>query len=131
MKIGYIDTSVLIRMKFETPDRKEIRTVERYEELFSSNLLYAEAMAFAYREKLDVPDILRAMQGISWILPDRSLTEEIKEVIRHGYIRGADLWHLACACYFSPDPAEISFLTRDARQREVAAEIGFDVPFFE
>jgi predicted nucleic acid-binding protein len=131
MKIAYLDTSLLIRLKFETPAKKEIRKVQQYEALFSSELLYAEAMAFGCREKLDTSYILKAIEGISWILPDRSIAEEIQEVISCGYIRGADLWHLACARYFSPDPAQISFLTRDASQREIAAELGFDAPVFE
>jgi hypothetical protein len=131
MKIAYLDTSLLIRMKFETPARREIRKVEQYEAFFSSELLYAEAMAFGSREKLDASFVIRAIQGISWILPDRPLAEEMQQIITYGYIRGADLWHLACARYFSPDPSQISLLTRDARQRKIAEEIGFDTPLFE
>lgn len=131
MKLAYLDTSLLIRLKFETPARKEIRKVEQYEALFSSELLYAEAMAFGSREKLDASYVLQAIEGISWVLPDRPLASEMQEIIGYGYIRGADLWHLACAWFFCPNPAQMSFLTRDARQREIASKIGFTVPFFE
>ena len=44
---------------------------------------------------------------------------------REGYVRGADLWHLACALYVAASPGELTFLTLDERQRTVAKALGF------
>ncbi len=87
-------------------------------------------LAFAKRENAALEFVLEAVKGISWIIPDRSLAEELKSVAKAGYLRGADLWHLACACYLAPNPKEIAFLTLDARQREVAERLGFPTPLF-
>lgn len=54
---------------------------------------------------------------------DELLSSNLLEV---GYLRGADLWHLACALYLVEDPPEISFVTLDDRQRTVAAGLGFE-----
>ena len=40
---------------------------------------------------------------------------------------GADLWHLAAAIHVTPEPGDLTFLTLDRRQREVAAALGFEV----
>jgi hypothetical protein len=42
-----------------------------------------------------------------------------------GYVPGADLWHLANALFVSPSGSEMTFLTLDNRQREVASALGF------
>jgi hypothetical protein len=46
-------------------------------------------------------------------------------VLRVGYRRGADSWHLATALYLAPDPVAISFLTLDEPQLRVARALGF------
>ena len=40
---------------------------------------------------------------------------------------GADRWHLAAAIHVTPEPSDLTFLTLDRRQREVAAALGFEV----
>ena len=67
------------------------------------------------------------LSWVTWIFPNRPLTEEFHRVIASGHLRGADLWHLAHALYVSPGPKEMSFLTLDARQKEIAATLGFTV----
>jgi hypothetical protein len=52
---------------------------------------------------------------------------EIDRVLAEGYVRGADLWHLACAVYVSGNPEELAFVSLDQRQREVAKALGFSV----
>ena len=64
------------------------------------------------------------LSSIVWVHPDRALTAEIKTVLGAGYVRGADLWHLACALFVAPK-REIAFLTLDVRQREISEELGF------
>jgi hypothetical protein len=45
-------------------------------------------------------------------------------VLDAGYVRGADLWHLAVALFIDPE-REIDFLTLDERQRAVSRKLGF------
>ena len=45
--------------------------------------------------------------------------------LRIGYLRGADLWHIATALYMFDEPSDITFLTLDRRQGDVAAALGF------
>ena len=42
-------------------------------------------------------------------------------------LRGADLWHVATALYIFDEPSEVTFLTLDRRQGEVAGALGFQV----
>lgn len=65
------------------------------------------------------------LAGLEWVNPERSLRPEIEAVLDAGYVRGADCWHLATALYLSLEPADISFLTLDKRQGEVARALGF------
>ena len=62
-----------------------------------------------------------------WIFPDRPLGPEMDTVLEVGYLKGADLWHVATALAAARDPREMSFITLDERQRAVAAELGFCV----
>jgi hypothetical protein len=52
---------------------------------------------------------------------------EITRVLRSAYLRGADLWHLSTAIYVTSDPSDLTFLTLDRRQAEVAEALGFRV----
>ena len=76
--------------------------LDKFTRLVSSNLLEAELRATFTREKLDFPE--NAVAGIDWILPDRPLAPELGAVHETGYLRGADLWHLANALYVTPAP---------------------------
>ena len=49
-------------------------------------------------------------------------------MLETGYLRGADLWHVATALYVSPQARNLSFATLDARQNAVAAALGFRIP---
>lgn len=97
----------------------------RMDEQVSSNLLEAELRAAIVREGLDVTALPEL--GIGWVNPDRPLSSEIVRVLQAGHVRGADCWHLACALYLSPEPSEITFLTLDERQLDVARTLGFGV----
>ena len=99
--------------------------LEEFTRLVSSNPLEAELRAPFTREKLDFPE--NAVAGIDWILPDRPLAPELGAVLKTGYLRGADLWHLANPLYVTPGPESLSFATLDVRQASVAAALGFPV----
>ncbi len=126
MRAAYVDTSCLVAVAFGEPGAHEVAAqLESYDRLFSANLLAAELRSALLREGVEGGEALLA--GISWILPDRPLGEEIERVAAYGYLRGADLWHLACALYLAHDPETLTFATLDHRQGEVAASLGFAV----
>lgn len=124
MNVGYVDPSCLVAVAFAEPGYEAlVARLEGLDQLYSSNLLEAELRAAFQREGVDADGGL--LGRLSWVLPDRALSPEIGTVLAAGYLRGADLWHLACALYLSPDPRELAFLTVDRQQGAVAAAMGF------
>ena len=124
MKAAYVDTSCLVAIAFDEPERTEVASrLGEHEMLLSSNLLAAEFRAALARESADLDEAL--FSWITWVLPDRPLSAEITRVLGAAYLRGADLWHLSMAVYVCSNPADLTFLTLDQRQREVAEGLGF------
>jgi len=124
MRVAYVDTSCFVALAFGEPGAKALgRRLQAFDELVAANLLEAELRAAFIREKVD-PNSAR-LPAISWIVPDRPLSAEIARVQDAGFVRGADCWHLATALFLAEDPATISFLTLDERQRAVAHVLGF------
>jgi predicted nucleic acid-binding protein len=124
MTIAFIDTSCLVAVAFSEPGHEAVASrLEGLDQVFASTLLEAELRAALRREGVDDDD--RLLAGLSWVLPDRRLTQEIDAILDAGPLRGADAWHVACALYLSPDPRELRFLTLDERQGAVAAALGF------
>jgi predicted nucleic acid-binding protein len=125
--VAYVDTSCLVAIVFGEPgSRKIAQELQGYDELISANLLEAELLSALSREGVDGEPEFLATIGL--VCPDRSLGPEIREVLTHGYVRGADLWHLATALYVDESAAELHFRTLDKRQGKLAAAIGFTVP---
>ena len=126
MKAAYVDTSCLVAIAFGESEAAEVASrLREHDVLLSSNLLEAELRATLVHEAAEVDEAL--FSWIKWVLPDRPLSVEIIRVLRAGYLRGADLWHLATAMYVTPEPRDLTFLTLDRRQEEVAEELGFKV----
>jgi|TARA_B100000749_G_scaffold157911_1_gene121359 predicted nucleic acid-binding protein len=126
LKAAYVDTSCLVAIAFGESEATEVASrLREHDVLLSSNLLEAELRATLVREAAEVDEAL--FSWIKWVLPDRPLSVEIIRVLRAGYLRGADLWHLATAMYVTPEPRDLTFLTLDRRQEEVAEELGFKV----
>ena len=128
MSVAYIDTSALISIVFNEQNAPTlIRRLSTASHLLSSNLLEAELRAACAREETDFTEGF--VSGIEWVLPNRPLTPELAAVLEAGYLKGADLWHVATACYLAGEierePVALSFVTLDARQRKVAAALGF------
>ena len=124
MNAAYVDTSCLVAIAFAEPGYKAVASrLDRFDQLFASNLLEAELRAAFRLEKVRADDTL--FGSLSWVFPDRALTAEIETVLNAGHVRGADAWHLACALYLSPDPRELAFLTMDRPQAKVADALGF------
>ena len=124
MSIAYVDTSALIA--FDEPCGEETgERLDSFSRLLSSNLLEAELRAAFAREQHEFE--VDVLSRIDWILPDRPLASELARALEAGYLRGADLWHVAAALYVAPTPGDMTFITRDRRQRTVAAALGFQV----
>jgi predicted nucleic acid-binding protein len=124
VKVAYVDTSLLLAIAFrERGSAALARRLESFDRLVASNLLEAELRAALRRE--DVPSDTPLLGRLSWILPDRPLSREITTVLSAGYLRGADLWHVACALYLAASPRDLPFLTLDERQGRVARALGF------
>ncbi len=126
MAFGYIDTSYIAAIALgERGSNALRRRAAQFDSLLSSNLLEAELRATFQREGVQGEPAVLAV--ISWIIPDRPLSQEIARVLETGYLRGADCWHLATALYLTDDPTSLTFLTLDERQRAVAKSLGFPV----
>ncbi len=121
-----MDTSALVAVVLSQPGAGQVRRVlDGLDAIASSNLLEAELCAVAMREGIGTESLPNVLAAVDWIVPDRPLSAEIAQVLRAGYLRGADLWHVASALYLAPSPGEIAFLTLDLPQRRVAAQLGF------
>ena len=126
MKVAYVDTSCLVALAFaETAAKKMARRLGGFDRLFSSNLLEAEFRSALAHEGVS-EDAGPLLAGITWIYPNRPLTPEFSRILVIGrHLKGADLWHLACALFLAPNTPELTFMTLDKRQEEVAKKLGF------
>ncbi len=126
MRLAYVDTSCLVAIAFGEPAASRVTArLRRCDRLFASNLLEAELRSALVRE--GVRDRANSLLSwITWIYPNRPLTQEFDRITALGYVKGADLWHLANALFLAPTRDDLTFLTLDTRQREVAGRLGFE-----
>jgi predicted nucleic acid-binding protein len=121
---AYVDSSYVVAIALgEARSDGLAKTLLDYGEVFSSPLLEAELRSVLQRERASV-EPTRLLSTLTWVHPQRALTEEINTVLATGYLRGADLWHVAVALFLDPD-RESDFLTLDARQRAISTRLGF------
>ena len=126
MTAAYVDTSVLVAVSFNEESSTVLATrLSEFSRLVASSLVEAELWAVFARERCRFSQDVVA--DIEWILPDRRLSSEISTVLEAGYVRGADLWHLATALYVAGAPDDMAFITCDQRQARIAAALGFHV----
>ena len=129
MSAAFIDTSAFLSKVFEEPGGGYLpRSLGNFGSLYASNLLEAEAHSAASRAGFSVTLLDERLSDLRWVFPDRPLSREIRMVALSGVnLKGADLWHLACALYLAGDPKGFPFLTLDDRQAEAARRLGFKV----
>lgn len=121
---AYLDSSVVTAIAFEEPGADALRSrLQQFPRIFSAPLMEAEVRAAARREGVPVDE--GWFGPVTWVGTDRPFRAELIRVLEVGYVRGADCWHLATALHLSDNPGEITFLTVDLRQRQVAAALGF------
>ena len=125
--MAYVDTSAILSIVFEEPDWEiTAHRLAEFPVLLSSNLLEAEMRSAFEREGMafDAGSVSR----IGWVNPTRPLGREMAEAIANGgYLKGADLWHVAVALFLDESvPGKLSFITLDDRQRVVATNMGLE-----
>ena len=124
VSIAYVDTSAIASVVLRDTGWEDVaHRISGFSRVISSNLLEAELRAACHREGVPFSDDL--LQGIDWVIPTRTLGPELVASHAKGYLRGADLWHVATALYAVRDPSVVAFLTLDRRQGAVAASLGF------
>ena len=123
MKLAYVDTSCLVAIAFAEDGHEALATeLVGFDRLFAANLAEAELRSAFERERVEVPEGLLSV--LTWVFPNRALTDEYREVLEHGYLRGADLFHLGCALYLRAELEDLAFVSVDHRQRQVARSLG-------
>ncbi len=121
--IGYIDTSVIVAITLGEHGADTVLEKVRPFTLVSAPLLEAEWRSACHREQVAADPAL--LREIGWIVAPGELSSQLARVFEAGILRGADAWHLATALYLAPDPGELTFLTLDERQGDIAAKLGF------
>ena len=125
MSVAYVDTSVALAIALNEPGwEMHAARLDEFSEVWSSNLLESEARSAFAREGRTFPR--QILDGIQWVLPTRSLSAEIETALSAGYLRGADLHHVATALYVAAgEPGRVAFVTLDSSQGDVADTLGF------
>jgi predicted nucleic acid-binding protein len=124
VSVAYLDTSYVLAIAFgESGATTLAKRLKRFDRVVSSALLEAEYLSALARERRALE--LDALAYIERLAPPRSLADELRHVLRAGYVRGADAWHLATAWPIAPSPYQLSFLTCDVAQAKVATTLGF------
>ena len=127
--MAYVDSSTILGVLFEEEDHQRlVSQIEAATHLFSANLLEAEVRSALNREAVHEPAAPRLLERINWVFPERSLGQEFIDVLSVGYLKGADLWHLACALYLRGTRTDLEFMSQDGRQLEIARLLGLRTP---
>jgi predicted nucleic acid-binding protein len=121
----YLDSSAILSVILnEKKSRNIIKAIDA-KQIMSSFLLEAEVYATLRRERVEFSLFDYYKDRILWVRPDRSLKPEIETILNAGYVRGADLWHLASALYAKNENLDHNFCSLDLVQRSVAKTCGF------
>ena len=125
MRLAYVDSSCLVAIALVEADHQRVSSwLYSFDHLYSSNLLEAELRSAMARESVESSAAI-LLSSIIWVNPERPLTPEYELILTQGYLRGADLWHLACALHLRAEWKEVSFLSLDEKQTAVAQSMGF------
>ncbi len=125
LSIAYVDTSCLVAILLAEPGSRALRARPlRLDLVFQPPRSRAPSAVFSARvSRSSAKSSFTTCAGSSRIA---RWARRSRRVFASGQLRGADAWHLGLRALLSPD-AEITFLSLDAKQREVAAQLGFEV----
>lgn len=121
----YVDSSMVVAILLREIQSPKWSARFKTEKFYSSRLLEAEVLAALRREKLPLSEFDDHARMIYWIAPERSLKPEVTKVLEYQYLRGADLWHVACALYIFGNSTGVEFCSLDKIQRAAAKACGF------
>jgi PIN domain len=125
LRLAYVDSSCFISIAVAEPGYRDLLVrLDREDQLYSSHLLEAELRSALARHG-EAGRIKNFLSWVDWVLPPRRLTPEIDQILDVGYLKGSDLWHLACALYLRLKVRNLSFFTLDRNQSEIARALGF------
>lgn len=83
-------------------------------------------MSACKREGIKYKEASSLLNTVNIISPNTILEDEVERILEHGYLRGADLAHVATALWLSRnEPKNLYFLSFDNSQVKVARELGF------
>jgi predicted nucleic acid-binding protein len=128
---AYVDTSAMVAVHFGEPTRAAyLRAFRGHQRLLSATLARAELWATIVRERESLDAADRLLRRFTMFVPPDGLDDECREALGHGYVRGADLWHVACAMRLAGrHRTKLMFCTGDADQAAVARAVGLAVFF--
>ncbi len=125
MKSCYIDTSILVGITLQQKNYQDIWLKLRDMNLFSHELLVSEFMSVGKRENISLGKISQELQKINFVTEIPELELICDRILKFGYCRGADLHHLACACFLDPSGEDLFFASADQKQVDLAKKLGF------
>lgn len=126
--VCYLDTSAWIAWKFGQRGKELFDNVDLEKDMvLSSPLLVAEYLSFLKKiERLADTRYEDELEFIRWIHPVDPIFKSCSEVAIKTELRGADLYHLATAVWFTEGHRkELRFLTCDDAQKNAAKKLGF------
>lgn len=121
----YVDTSVILSKLFGEPVKFDWEKLKN-RTIFSCSLIYYETISACARENLDLEDANSLLNSIDIISPNSILRKETEKILSVGFLKGADLKHVATAVWLSKgEPKNLHFLSFDKQQSLVAKKLGF------
>jgi hypothetical protein len=127
MQLACVDSSCVVAVLLRAPGGAAVRReLAKLDTAFAANLLEAEVKAAAAREGVVLTQADEALSSLRWVFPHRPMTAEFARILGTGYVRGADLWHLACALLLQESLGPMPFLTLDAQQAATARAVGLE-----
>jgi predicted nucleic acid-binding protein len=127
MPIAFVDSSCLCRVALKEPGHEQTAALlQQFDVWKASALLYAELRSVCKRQKVE-GDFRRLLKRIEWVEIPGPLLSEVEQALEAGYLRGPDLWHVACALHARLTQPDLTFLTLDLPQAKVARALKFRV----
>ncbi len=121
---AYLDTSFLLSFVLEGSDR--FRELEKKYTFISSILILSEtASALAREQRLPENWGLSHWTYCSLLDLNAEVMNYHSEILKAGWLRGADLHHLAASEHFFGEEREKHFISLDKSQSKIAKELGY------